>query len=262
MRFKLTLTALRTPFLIPYNYQPLLQAAIYQYLAQNDADYASFLHNTGYWKAEDGKHYKMFVFSDLLLGRRIPESEYLKVISPEIHWIISSPMREFLQNLVNGLFRQGYLKIQDSSLIIKFLETLPEPVFSEAMTFKCLSPITVSVRDEKNGRLGEHYVLPSERETFSRVIRENMLHKYQRINGNEPANTQLTFQFDDEYIQRRGGKVSRLVTVHGGTAEETNIRGFFAPFKVQGNPELIKIGYEAGFGGRNSLGFGMAEVVK
>jgi CRISPR-associated endoribonuclease Cas6 len=31
-------------------------------------------------------------------------------------------------------------------------------------------------------------------------------------------------------------------------------------FIAQGNPDLIKIGYEAGFGENNSAGFGMVEV--
>jgi CRISPR-associated endoribonuclease Cas6 len=39
-----------------------------------------------------------------------------------------------------------------------------------------------------------------------------------------------------------------------------NIRGWLAPFTVEGSKELIELGYEAGFGSRNSMGFGMAEV--
>lgn len=38
------------------------------------------------------------------------------------------------------------------------------------------------------------------------------------------------------------------------------VRGWLAPFTVEGSPELIELGYEAGFGSRNSMGFGMAEV--
>ena len=38
------------------------------------------------------------------------------------------------------------------------------------------------------------------------------------------------------------------------------IRGWFMHFTIQGNSELIRIGYEAGFGENNSAGFGMVEV--
>jgi CRISPR/Cas system endoribonuclease Cas6 (RAMP superfamily) len=34
-----------------------------------------------------------------------------------------------------------------------------------------------------------------------------------------------------------------------------------APFVVRGSVELIALGYEAGFGEKNSMGFGMVEVV-
>ncbi|MEO0247726.1 MAG: CRISPR-associated endoribonuclease Cas6 [candidate division WOR-3 bacterium] len=32
-------------------------------------------------------------------------------------------------------------------------------------------------------------------------------------------------------------------------------------FEAKGNPELLEIGYKAGFGAKNSMGFGMVKVV-
>ena len=51
--------------------------------------------------------------------------------------------------------------------------------------------------------------------------------------------------------------MTRLVDYKG-----TKIRGVVAPFHVIGAPELIHIGYECGFGDKNSMGFGMVEVSK
>jgi CRISPR-associated protein, Cas6 family len=34
------------------------------------------------------------------------------------------------------------------------------------------------------------------------------------------------------------------------------------PLTIEGNPDLIKLAYESGLGEKNSLGFGMIEVVK
>ena len=39
----------------------------------------------------------------------------------------------------------------------------------------------------------------------------------------------------------------------------TNIIGFMAPFEVTGNPALIETGFEAGFGEKGSMGFGMVK---
>jgi CRISPR-associated endoribonuclease Cas6 len=47
-----------------------------------------------------------------------------------------------------------------------------------------------------------------------------------------------------------------LADIHG-----TKIRGWLAPFTVEGSNELIRLGYETGFGARNSMGFGMAEAI-
>jgi CRISPR-associated endoribonuclease Cas6 len=39
------------------------------------------------------------------------------------------------------------------------------------------------------------------------------------------------------------------------------VRGWLVPFRVEGSKELIELGYEAGFGKNNAMGFGMAEVI-
>ncbi|MBN2244972.1 MAG: CRISPR-associated endoribonuclease Cas6, partial [Candidatus Aminicenantes bacterium] len=41
-----------------------------------------------------------------------------------------------------------------------------------------------------------------------------------------------------------------------------NIKAFEAPFIIRANPELIKIGYQCGFGEKNSAGFGCVEIIK
>ncbi|MCS7188082.1 MAG: CRISPR-associated endoribonuclease Cas6, partial [Armatimonadota bacterium] len=50
---------------------------------------------------------------------------------------------------------------------------------------------------------------------------------------------------------------SRLYEVQG-----TKVRGFEGRFWAEGNPELLKIGYDAGFGERNAQGFGMVKLVR
>lgn len=49
--------------------------------------------------------------------------------------------------------------------------------------------------------------------------------------------------------------MTRLIDYKG-----IKIRGVMAPFTARGNVELLKLGYSAGFGEKNSLGFGMVEV--
>jgi CRISPR-associated endoribonuclease Cas6 len=41
----------------------------------------------------------------------------------------------------------------------------------------------------------------------------------------------------------------------------TKIKGFEAPFKINADPELIKIGYDCGFGNGGSMGLGCVEII-
>jgi CRISPR-associated endoribonuclease Cas6 len=38
------------------------------------------------------------------------------------------------------------------------------------------------------------------------------------------------------------------------------VRGWMMRFQVSGPPELIRLGYDAGFGERNAQGFGMVRI--
>jgi CRISPR-associated endoribonuclease Cas6 len=62
MRFKLNLQSKKQAAL-PFNYQYPLSAAIYKIIQSADAEFAAFLHNTGY--GEGYKSFKLFTFSDI-----------------------------------------------------------------------------------------------------------------------------------------------------------------------------------------------------
>ena len=53
-------------------------------------------------------------------------------------------------------------------------------------------------------------------------------------------------------MNKKSGKITKKINF-----KNTEIIGFMAPFEVTGNPELIEIGYEAGFGEKGSIGCGM-----
>ncbi|MBD3226453.1 MAG: CRISPR-associated endoribonuclease Cas6 [Caldithrix sp.] len=262
MRIQLKFKALTVPFILSYNYQPHVQAFIYKAIAHAEQKYAAKLHDLGYWHPRDGKRYKLFVFSDLLLGKRQPVKDGLKVYNAHITLLISSAMPLFLEALVNGVFHSHHITLGKNHFIMDQFETLPEPAFRSEMQFTCLSPLTLSTQIQENGRLKLHYIRPQETRSFERVMHENLANKYRRIHGKEPPDGPFRFDFDKRYIDRKKGRISRLTYIHKDTPQETAIKGFMAPFTVQAHPDLIKVGYEAGFGGRNSLGFGMVDIVR
>lgn len=49
---------------------------------------------------------------------------------------------------------------------------------------------------------------------------------------------------------------SKLLKIKSGTANQSFIRGYIYSFRINAPKELIKIGYNSGFGEKNSIGLG------
>jgi CRISPR-associated endoribonuclease Cas6 len=250
MRVKLTLTALKRATALPLNYQHAVASLIYATLGQASSEFASRLHGEGF--NADGRKFKLFTFSRLnTLGARLA-GDRLLLEDPTVTLQVSSPVGDFVEHFVSGLFQSETFEIAGARFRLAQAETLPAPDFAERMSFRALSPVTESV-----GEGQKHPRFLSPEDDWSEVIRRNLVRKYRALHGHKPAGTRLRFTWDEAYFAdaaRRGRRPSVLADIHG-----IKVRGWLAPFKVEGNVELIEIGYEAGFGSRNSMGFGMAE---
>ena len=236
---------------LPINYNYPLAGVIYRFLAESDPEYASFLHEEGYAAAE--KRFKLFTFSQLLAERR-------RITGATIHfgstltWYVSSPVERFLSHFADTLLTEGRLSIGQHQLRVRDVTVPRIPRFRSEMRFRCLSPIVMSTTRERDGKQAMHYSLPDD-PAFSELIRQNLIRKHEAIHGCAPHDDVLTFCFDNAYIRKRQGRVTRLVDYKG-----IKIRGVLCPFNVSGSVALIQTGYECGFGDKNSAGFGMVEV--
>ena len=238
---------------LPINYNHFLTGVIYQFLKESDPEYADFLHQTGY-KLEN-RRFKLFTFSQLMAKQREIRGNRICFRSP-LTWHVSSTQEPFLQNFAASLMGIGILQIERQSLRVQDVEALRQPRFGQKMTFRCLSPITMSTKRERDGKLGAHYCLPDDPQ-FSELVRQNLIRKYEAVHQHPPEKTSFAMTFDQAYIDKREGRVTRLVDYKG-----IKIRSIISPFHVIGAPELIRVGYECGFGDKNSAGFGMVEVLK
>jgi len=253
MRVELNLK-LRPRTQIPIDYQYPLSSVIYGLLGRSSQEYADFLHEEGY--TGKGRHLKPFTFSWFQIpGRRFQiKDSLLEIRSDCVFWYISSPDDAFVQHLVTGLFQKMNLNVTGRTFITDTVRACPIPEFTEKMAFTCLSPIVVSTKMEKFGKLTKHFYRADE-PGFGEGIRKNLINKYKALYGVEPTDTHLKFQFNPDFIQRKGEQAYKLVRV-----KDTQIKAVMAPFTVEGSVELIRFGYEAGFGERGSQGFGMVEV--
>ncbi|MGB9596905.1 MAG: CRISPR-associated endoribonuclease Cas6 [Candidatus Poribacteria bacterium] len=250
MRIKITLD-IGNGISIPINYNYPLAAVIYRFLDQSNPEYAYFLHEEGYNLGD--KRFKLFTFSQLMAQKREIRGNYIHFKSL-LTWFVSSPQEEFLGSFAVSLLEQREFCINDIPLRVKDVDIPKVPYFQEYMYFLCLSPITMSTKCERNGEITMHYLLPDEPE-FSELVRRNLIRKYEIIYGRKPKDDSFRMEFDADYIAKREGRVTRLIRY-----KDIDIRGVLCPFHAYGSPELMLVGYECGFGDKNSAGFGMVEV--
>ena len=236
---------------LPINYNHLLVGIIYRFLSASNPEYADFLHDEGYSAAE--KRFKLFTFSQLMADNRRIHGDQI-YFGSQLIWYVSSPIETFLSHFADTLLTQGVISFDKHQLKVIDVRIPRIPRIQPDMRFRCLSPIVMSTVRENNDKRSTHYCLYDDPE-ISELIRHNLIRKYQAIYDREPSKNDLIFEFDERYIKRKQGRVSRLVDFKG-----IKIRGILCPFRVVGSPELIQIGYECGFGDKNSAGFGMVEV--
>ncbi|MCF6270275.1 MAG: CRISPR-associated endoribonuclease Cas6 [Melioribacteraceae bacterium] len=265
MRLKLTLIISGKKEL-PLNYNYPLSAAIYKLLHFGSSEFSEFLHDIGY--QEQGKTYKLFSFA--LRFEKPPRIKnnrfYLK--SDKIFLIISSPLIEsFIKNFVVGTFQNQIIEVVSENiktiLTVEQVETLLEPNYKNSMYFTLLSPLVLATKKESNGKLiPKYFRYYDDINEITRVFNQNLVNKYKLIHNLEYEGEPLKFRWDTEYIDRRlskNKKVTKLISasIRGNII---NIKANEIPFTLEGNTDLMKVGYECGFGSQNSLGFGLAKT--
>ena len=250
MRIKVRLAAREVPFALPLNYNHHVAALIYRTLARSSKDYARFLHDEGY--RQGTKRFKLFTFSQLMLQKRRIADDKLIGESPFVELFISSPVDQFVEHLAAGLLSRSRVELAGVPFEIESIEALPPPQFSEEMRFTCLSPLVASTMVERDGRLQQHYYRYDD-PRLPASLGENLREKLRLLTGQEPPPGEFALEFDRDYLEQH--RVEKLIDYKG-----TKIKGILAPFTVSGPVELLQIGYEAGFGEKGSMGFGMVAV--
>ena len=265
MRIRITAVT-EHPASFPFNYQHPLQAALYALIRESSSDYSQFLHGKGYVKDGIDKLFKFFTFSKL---RFVPKKRVKKGFQEvkKIEFVFSTIMEKSMRHLILGIFsnRKMRLTLEGQNIIfdIETVDVLDDVKFSAREKFVCLSPIAVStmIQNEK-GRAVPHflnYMVPSERKRFVENLKKNLINKYETLNNVPYTNHDRTFEFhfDHKYIAGKNGRISKLIEFKN----QIKIKAMESPFVVDADPELIKIGYECGWGEKNSAGFGCVEAV-
>lgn len=265
MRLKINLNYLGGEPL-PINYNYFLSSALYNLLDFGKPEFAAFLHNKGY--NLNGRSYKLFTFSLLFEKYSIADNK-INLLSPKAYIYVSSPIiDEFLKGLVIGAFRMKEMRlmIQQEEFIfeIEQMEEVPPPTFTAEMNFKLLSPLVLSTYETDPTKNQQYYLrFSDDLNIINRVFNNNLKNKYKIIHQKEYTGEDLSFKWDNNYINRMLSKKKRIVKKIPiySKGRPIYIIANNAPFKLSGSPELIELGYETSYGEKNSMGFGMAAVV-
>jgi len=251
MRLNITFTPLQEKEItLPLNYNYGLQSFIYRHISEK---LATFFHDKGYLVGK--RRFKLFTFSRLSGKFKIDFSQEEITFTGPFHFYVSSPINDFIQQFAEDLIKTGEVKLFKEPFVITSIEVNPAPLMQSPLIIKMLSPLTVySTLFSTQGKKKTYYYSPFEKE-FSKLIKENLIKKYRAFYKAIPSNDD--FIITRVKVTKNSEKIIKYTPEKGSY---TVIKGWMGLYKLQGNPELIYLGYEAGLGSKNPQGFGMFEI--
>lgn len=223
---------------IPFNYNLALAGAIYGNIKRVDSDLAYKIHSS--------IDYKYFTFSLLQIPKRKISSKGIYV-EEDAYFLISSPIRDIATCFVEGILEKPEVRIDQVHFDVEKIEVLKNPEFNEVAVFSTISPIIVRTVHEEKGKLRIHDLYPTDIK-FYENLRSNLIKKYKKLYNEERENILFSKPFSTKFM-----RIQIKNTYH---------RASLMVFEAKGDRKLLMLGYETGFGEKNSMGFGMVKVVK
>lgn len=230
------------------NYNYYLSSLCYYFIEKSNKDFACKLHNEGF---ESGnKVFKLFTFSNLICSKYEIDGSYI-TFKDVVYWYVSSPIEEFILYFAQSLLDEGVVKVGNVEFNVLDVELMKSPSFKGRMKFKAVAPIVVNTGNIEDGEFKQYY-LSVEDEKFKENIKNNLIRKYYAIHKCLPDNLNFSMTILNADKCSRGKRIK---------IKNSFIKGYMPLFQVEGSEELIKVGYEAGVGSKNSQGFGLVEIV-
>lgn len=255
MRFKLSLELTdKKQNMLPLNYQYELSAWIYQVLHHGSPDFSKWLHDHGFLNAR--KQFRLFTFSNLAIPERKVMDDRLEILSGMASMVISMLPVETIRNFITGIFRDQLFTLGDRISQVPFrvvaVEAMPEPAFRDTMTFTALSPLLISFKTPEDRYA--RYLSPSDPE-YSILFFRNLKEKQIAFTGKPCDFDEKEGNFKPLSEFRKKG-----ILIKAGTPMQSKLIGYRYEFRITAPLELIRLGYYTGFGEKNSMGFGCAEM--
>ncbi|EHR79717.1 CRISPR-associated protein Cas6 [Thermococcus litoralis DSM 5473] len=239
MRFLIRMGGENSEFKVPYNHQHYLQGLIYRRIQAVNPELSLNLHRP--------KVPKLFTYSLFMTEKRKTlRGERYFIGKGKAFFYFSTPIAEIAEAFIGGLLQEPEVTLWNERFYVEEVKALAEPFSYSGRTYSTLSPIAVTTLKPELGRLKHYDLSPMEGEFYNN-LRENLREKYVLLYGKAPP--------EDFEVRVLKAKPKRF-EVKPGIFQ----RAWHLVFKAYGDDELIRVGYRAGFGEKNSLGFGMVKV--
>ena len=243
MRLKITLKSKKNRLKIPFNYNHIVSAIVYNKIY--DLELAQKIHSS--------QSYKFFTFSNLHIYKFRLLKDGLLSQNGVIDFIISSPDDYLIKSLVEGFLEDLTVNFIGEELLVQKVELLAVPNFEEKVKVKTLSPVIVRTKKEVDGEL-KTWDLPPSKEQFYTNLENNLISKYKEFNKLEEADKKITISSEMRHVK------AKRISIDKGE-QETFHRAYLMDLVLEGDLDLIKFAYDSGLGEKNALGFGMVEII-
>jgi CRISPR-associated endoribonuclease Cas6 len=248
----------------PYNYNAIVSKEISNLLGFETPEFKDYLKSKGF-RATD-KPFGLFTFN-LHFENVFHKKETLFLRSNNAHLSISFPLiNDYIKSNVIDRLSDKELIIQkgqsQTTFLITKVETIQDPLFRDDIIFVPKSPIILPGKKMiKNVLRNIYFSYRDDIRTVSKLIKEDLCRKYESIYNSQVSNDFIFFQWDRNYIYANEKTSKKLKPKFMLEYNQKNyaVLGNVVPFRIKGNPELIRVGYQCGFGKMNYLGFGFSE---
>lgn len=244
MRLKIILKSKKNKLKIPFNYNHIVSAIIYNKIY--DLEFAQKLHSSN--------SYKFFTFSNIHIHKFRQVKDGFLSQNGTIDFLISSPDDYLIKTLVEGFLEDQTVKFIGEDLLVQKIELLPVPEFAQKLKVKAISPIIARTKKEVDGELKIWDLAPSE-EQFYRNLENNLINKYKQFHSLEVTDKKIKISSEMRYVK------SKRISIDKGD-EKTFHRAYMMDLVLEGDVELIKFAYNSNLGEKGALGFGMIKVVE
>lgn len=248
------------PRLLPASYQPEISSWIYKTLHFGNDRFTDWLRDKGY--LDRNNQYSLYTFSNLMLNDFRHQEDRLLIQQDQTSLLLSFLADDQILPFISELFEGQETRIGDKKSKVSFrvsrVQRLEDPVFSDQMNLRCISPVVLS----STGTKKVSFLSPEEKDYGVNFLK-NLMAKYAMLVKQLPGATGSGLQgLADLQFKLLDKPRPKVVKINPGTPSQESIKGYMFDFSLKAPAELIRLGYHAGFGMQCVQGFGCCQAIE